>query len=226
VIGQAIGDMLPAAVGVAISPVPIVAVVLMLVTARGRANGPAFLVGWIAGILGAGAILLAIAGGAGAHDDGQPAGWVSWLKLVLGVLLLFLALKQFRGRPHEGEEPVTPKWMGAIDAFKPPKAAGAAVVLSALNPKNLLLIVAGMAAIAQTGISTGDQIVALFVFAVVASIGVAAPIVISFVLDDRSAALLDRLKTWLSRNIAVIVTVLLLVIGVKLIGDALSGLSS
>ena len=34
--GQAIGDLLPAAVGVAISPLPIVAVVLMLVSERGR----------------------------------------------------------------------------------------------------------------------------------------------------------------------------------------------
>jgi threonine/homoserine/homoserine lactone efflux protein len=219
--GQAIGEMLPAAVGVAISPLPIVAVVLMLVSPRGRANGPAFLVGWIAGVLGAGAILLLVAGGAGAHDDGQSAGWVNWLKLALGVLLLLLALKQFRGRPHEGEDPVTPKWMGALDSFTPPKAAGAGVLLSALNPKNLLLIVAGMAGIAQTGISGGDQAVALVVFAVIASLGVAAPVVISFAMGERSADLLDRLKTWMARNNAVIMTVLLLVIGVKLVGDAI-----
>ena len=54
--GQAIGDLLPAAVGVAISPLPIVAVVLMLVSARGRANGPAFLIGWLVGVAGAGAV--------------------------------------------------------------------------------------------------------------------------------------------------------------------------
>ena len=37
--------MLPAAVGVAISPIPIIAVVLMLVSTRGRSNGPAYLIG-------------------------------------------------------------------------------------------------------------------------------------------------------------------------------------
>lgn len=223
--GKAIGDMLPAAVGVAISPLPIVAVVLMLVTSRGRVNGPAFLAGWVVGIAVAGAILLAVASGADATDEGQPAEWVSWLKLVLGLGLLALCAKQWRGRPHGAEEPVTPKWMGALDAFTPPKAAGAGVVLSALNPKNLLLIVAGVAATAQTGISAGEQAVTWLLFTLVASIGVATPVVISFALGERSRELLDRLKNWMAHNNAVIMAVLLLVIGVKLVGDAISGLA-
>jgi threonine/homoserine/homoserine lactone efflux protein len=171
-----------------------------------------------------GAILLAVASGAGAHDEGQPADWVSWLKLVLGVLLILLALKQWRGRPHGNEEPTTPKWMGALDSFTPVKAAGAGIVLSALNPKNLLLIVAGTAAVAQTGIPAGEQALAWIVFTLIASIGVATPVVIAFALGDRSAELLDRLKSWMAENNSVIMAVLLLVIGVKLIGDAISGL--
>ena len=43
--GEAIGQTLPLAVGVALSPVPIIASILMLVTPRARANGPAFVVG-------------------------------------------------------------------------------------------------------------------------------------------------------------------------------------
>jgi hypothetical protein len=68
-VGQAIGDLLPAAVGVAISPLPIAAVILMLVSARGRANGAAFLAGWVVGVAGAGTILLLLAGGAGASEE-------------------------------------------------------------------------------------------------------------------------------------------------------------
>ena len=71
--GQAIGELLPTALGVAISPLPIVAVVLVLLSARGRSNGPAFLLGWIVGVLGAGAIVLLVAGRTGAHDNGEPA---------------------------------------------------------------------------------------------------------------------------------------------------------
>ena len=221
--GEAIGQMLPSAVGVAISPLPIVAVVLMLVTARGRVNGPAFLVGWWIGVAVVGTIVLAVAEAPGATDQGEPATWVSWLELILGVLLLLVALKQWRGRPQGDADPEMPKWMQALDGFKPPKAAGAGVLLSGLNPKNLLLTVAGATAIAQTGISGGEQAVALVVFILIASLGVAAPIVIYFALGARAGPLLERLKNWLAQNNALIMAVLLLIIGVKLIGDAISG---
>jgi threonine/homoserine/homoserine lactone efflux protein len=223
-VGEAIGQMLPSAVGVAISPLPIVAVVLTLVTARGRVNGPAFLVGWWVGIAVVGAIVLAVAKAPGATDEGEPATWVSWLELILGVLLLLVALKQWRSRPQGDTEPEMPKWMKALDTFTPPKAAGGGVVLSALNPKNLLLTVAGATAIAQAGISGGQQAVALVVFILIASLGVAAPIVIYFALGERAGPLLERLKNWLAQNNAVIMAVLLVIIGVKLIGDGISGL--
>ncbi|MBM2823822.1 MAG: hypothetical protein HW413_2568, partial [Thermoleophilia bacterium] len=61
--GQAIGDILPLAIGVAISPVPIIAVVLMLGTPQARANGPAFAAGWVAGLTIVGAIVLLLASG-------------------------------------------------------------------------------------------------------------------------------------------------------------------
>ena len=155
--GDAIGQMLPSAVGVALSPFPIVAVVLMLVTPRGRVNGPAFILGWLVGLAIVGAIMLSVAKGADASEEGAPATWVSVLELVLGVLLLLVAVKQFRGRPHEGEEAPTPKWMGALDTFTPVKATGAGIVFSALNPKNLLLTIAAATAIAQTGISGASR---------------------------------------------------------------------
>jgi threonine/homoserine/homoserine lactone efflux protein len=225
-VGEAIGNFLPSAVGVAISPLPIVAVVLMLVTERGRVNGPSFVAGWCLGLAVVGAILLAIAGVANPSTDTGPATWVDVLFLVLGLLLILVAAKQWRGRPHGDEEPPTPKWMGALDAFTPAKAGGAGVVLSALNPKNLLLAVAGAAAIAQTGISTGQQIGAYVIFVAIASIGVAAPVVIYFAMGERSQHVLGELKTWLAHNNGVIMAVLLLIIGVKLIGDAISGFST
>jgi threonine/homoserine/homoserine lactone efflux protein len=224
--GQAIGQSLPTAVGVAVSPLPIVGVVLMLVTERGRLNGPAFIVGWWVGLAIVGAIVLSIAGGADASSQGEPATWVNVLKLVLGVLLLLVAVRNWCGRPRAGEDAPRPKWMGALDRFTPLKAAGAGVLFSALNPKNLLLAVSGAAAIAGVGASTTDEIVAYVVFVLVATIGVGAPVVIYFALGDRAPSLLYRLKNWMAQHNAVIMAALLLVIGFKLIGDAISGFSN
>jgi hypothetical protein len=223
--GEAIGQLLPFAVGVAISPLPIVAVVLMLVTPRARSNGPAFLAGWLAGIALAGAVLLAIAGPSNASQQGEPAAWVDWLKLVLGLLLVLVAARQWRARPHQGQEAPMPKWMGALDNFTPPKAAGAAVLLGTVNPKNLLFIIGGVAAVAQTGIPTGQQAGAWAVFCVLASIGVAAPVVIYFAMGERAAGLLDGLKNWMASHNTAVMAVLCLIVGVKLIGDAITGFS-
>jgi threonine/homoserine/homoserine lactone efflux protein len=224
--GEAIGQVLPLAIGVAISPLPIVAMVLMLVTARGRVNGPAFLVGWLVGLGIVGVIVIAAAGGADANDEGQPATWVGILQLLLGAGLLLVGLRQWKSRPAEGEEPPAPKWMGALDSFTAVKALGAGVVFSGLNPKNLLLAVAAATAIAQTGSSTGDEVVAYIVFMVIASLGVGIPVALYFVMGERSRVLLQNLKTWMGHNNAVIMAVMLLVIGAKLIGDGIGVLSA
>ena len=100
------------AVGIALSPVPIIAVMLMLTTARARVNGPAFVVGWPLGLGIIGVVVLAIAGSAAVSSSGAPATWVSWLEIVLGVLLLLVAVRQFRGRPRCQEQPPMPKMDG------------------------------------------------------------------------------------------------------------------
>jgi threonine/homoserine/homoserine lactone efflux protein len=221
--GEAIGQVLPMAVGVALSPIPIIAVVLMLVSRRARVNGPIFIVGWLVGLAIVGVIVLAILGPNAANDDGEPTNGVSWLKVVLGVLLLLVAARQWRSRPDGAEDPPMPKWMGAIDDLTPAKAAGAGALLSAANPKNLVLAVGAGAAIAQTAISGGEQAIAYAVFAIIGTIGVAAPVVIYFLMADRAPALLAKIRAWMSHNNAVIMSVLCLIIGVKLIGDGIGG---
>jgi threonine/homoserine/homoserine lactone efflux protein len=223
--GQAIGQILPLAVAVAVSPVPIIGVVLMLATPRARANGPAFLGGWVLGLAVLGTIVLLVSSGAGASSSGQPAHWVSVLKLVLGALLLVVAARQWRGRPRGDEPGELPKWMAAIDGFAAAKAFGMGALLATVNPKNGLMTVAAGAAIAQTGIAAGEQAVALAVFIVLGTLGVAAPVAVYFLLGERAAKILDELKTWMSSNNAAIMAVLFLVIGAKLIGDGITGLS-
>ena len=224
--GEAIGQSLPLAIGVALSPVSIIAVVVLLTSSRARSLGPVFVLGWLLGLVVVGAIVLVVVGPSGAGSSGQRTRWVSWVLIVLGLLLLVAAVRHFRGRAREGEEIPLPAWMGAIDRLKPSVVLGGGVVLGGVRPKNLLLAVGGAAAIAQTGIAGGQQAIAYAVFAVIATIGVAVPVVIYFAMGTRSAELLGRLKGWMRRNNAVIVAVVLLVIGVTLIGDGIGGLAS
>jgi hypothetical protein len=112
--------------------------------------------------------------------------------------------------------------MAAIEQFTPARSAGLAVLLGAVNPKNLLLVVSGGAAIAVAAPDTGTTAVAALVFAVVASAGVVTPVVIYFSMGVRAGVILDELKTWMIQNNAAIMAVLLLVIGAKMLGDGIS----
>jgi hypothetical protein len=224
--GNAIGQLLPYAVGVALSPMPIIAMVLMLITPRARGNGIIFLVGWIIGVAAAGAIVLAIVGPSDPNDGSAPATWVNVLKLVLGLALVVVAVRQWRARPARGDTPSMPGWMSALDTLTPLKAGGLAVGLSVLNPKNLVLIVSGATVVAQAELSTGDQVVAWAVFTLIATIGVALPLIIYLVMGDRAGAILERLRASMAHNNAAVMAVLCLIIGAKLIGDAISGFSA
>ncbi len=224
--GQAIGQVLSFGIGVALSPVPIIAVVLMLATPRARTNGPAFIAGWVLGLAGLGTVLLLAASGAEASSSSGPAEWVSIVQLILGVLLLLAAGKEWKSRPAADAEPELPKWMKAVDEFTPPKAAGMAALLATVNPKNLLLTVGAAAAIAQTGASGSDQAVALAVFVVLGTLGPGIPVAIYFLMGERAGAILGNLRDWMARQNTAIMAVLCLVIGAKLIGDAISALAS
>ena len=118
---QAIGAVLPAAVGIAISPIPIIAVILMLGTPKARSNGPAFALGWIVGIVAVTVMVAFLAGGADDPDSATASG-VNWVQVAIGVLFLALAAKQWRTRPKRGETPEMPKWMATVDHFTPGKA--------------------------------------------------------------------------------------------------------
>lgn len=170
-----------------------------------------------------GAVVLLVSGGVDVSEDGQPSHGVSVAKLAIGVLLLSVAVKQWRGRPRAGEEASMPKWMQTVDHFRALRAAGLGVLLSAVNPKNLLLVVAAAAAIAGTGIPADEQAVAFAIFVVLGTIGPATPVAIFFAMGERSKPLLDELRAWMAHYNAAIMAVICLVIAAKLIGDGIGG---
>ncbi len=224
--GQAIGEILPFAIGVAISPVPIIAIILMLLSARAGANSAAFLSGWVVGVVGACIVLLALSGLIDTGSSGAPSTSSSVVKLVLGGLLVLLAARNFKKRPEAGEAAELPKWLQAIDSLTPVKAAGLGVLLSAVNPKNVLMIAGAMVGVAQLDLPVADEAVAVAVFVVLAISTVAAPVIVYRTAGERAQQILDEMKVWLGQHNAVMMGVLLLVIGAVLVGKGIGGLSA
>lgn len=224
-LGEAIGNLLPSAVGVAVSPVPIIAVILMLGTPRARSNGPAFAAGWIAGLVIVAVVVLLVAGGADDPDSG-PSTAVDVVKLAFGVLFLALAFQQWRQRPRAGEEPKMPGWMRAIDGFTTERSTVLGAALSGLNPKNLALTLAAAASIAQAGLSSGGDVVAVLVFVLIGSLTVAGPVAAYLLASERVDHPLAEIKQFMADNNNVIMAVVLVVLAAKLLGDGIGGLSA
>jgi threonine/homoserine/homoserine lactone efflux protein len=221
---QAIGDLLPSAVGVALSPVPIIAVILMLGTPRARSNGPAFAVGWVLGLVIVSVVVVLLASGSDEPDSGSSTV-VDWIKVVIGALFLLMAFGQWRKRPKPGEEAEMPKWMAAVDRFTAGKSLGLGALLSGANPKNLALTFAASASIAQAGLSGGETTVAIVVFVVIGSVTVAGPVLFYVFASAKAAGPLDSIKQFLSAHNAVIMMIVLLVLGTKVLGQGIGGLA-
>uniref|UniRef100_A0AAU1M0E0 GAP family protein n=1 Tax=Streptomyces sp. NBC_00148 TaxID=2903626 RepID=A0AAU1M0E0_9ACTN len=224
--GDAIGQILTPAVGIAISPVPLIAVVLMLATPRGRTNGTAFALAWAAALsVVVTIVLLSTPGDSASAGEGAPATWVLWVKLALGVLFLAMAVIEWRRRPREGAAAEEPGWMKKIDTFTPVKAAALAAALAVANPKNLALAVSSALSIASSGTTTGGRASAAVVMVVISSLCTLVPLGVYFLGGSRSTRVLGGWKTWMSAHSTAIVMAGLAVLGAKYVGDAVSGLT-
>ena len=153
-----IAEVLPFAVGVAISPVPIIAVILMLFSSRAKVNGPMFLIGWAVAL----AVVSGVAFLAGdAASESTTTEAVSWSQVLFGALFVLLAVRTWSKRAPAGEQPAPPKWMAGIDSFSPVKALTLALLLAGVNPKNLLLAAGAGAAVAGLALPTNEAVVSL-----------------------------------------------------------------
>ena len=218
-VGSVIGETLPLAVGIAISPIPIIATILMLLSPKAKATSVGFLLGWLAGILVA-LVLFTLLSSVLPQQNSSPISGV--IKIILGALLLFLAVKQWRGRPADGEQAAMPKWMSTIDSMTAIKGLGLGFLLSAVNPKNLLLAASAGVIIGGENLSFGDTTVVIVVFVLLAGCTVLIPVIGYLIASAQMAGPLDRLREWLIDNNATIMAVLLLVIGVSVIGKGIA----
>lgn len=216
--GSVIGDLLPVGVGVAISPVPIIAAILMLLGTHARTTSIGFALGWLVGIVAA-TVIFVFVGSAIDTSDG-PSKAASWIKVVLGVLLLLLGIHSWRTR--NADKP-PPKWMNAIDEMKAPTGVGLGFALAAVNPKNLMLCVSAGVSIGTGGLSSGQEVIGVAVFALLGSVTVAGPVLAYQLAAQRLSTPLQELKQWLQDNNQTVMAILFLMLGVSLLGKGIGG---
>jgi threonine/homoserine/homoserine lactone efflux protein len=221
--GRTIVEVMGLALAVAVVPIPMIAVILMLLSRSGTRNGVSFLSGWLLGLIGLGAILLAIDAAAASKTEGSDLA--GYLRIAIGAVLLFLGWRKWRSRPQGDEEAQMPGWMSAIEDFGAAKSFTTGFLLAAANPKNIGLTFAAAATIATAGLTNAQQIVTLLVFVVVASLTVAIPVIAYLLAGARATPTLERMREWLVANAKILMTVLFVVLGLVLLADGISSVA-
>ena len=221
-LNEAIGNFLPSALAVALSPIPVVAIVVVLGGPTAPRAGPALALGWVAGLIAVSVVVVLVAGGAGAADQDEPG--VSWFRIAVGLLFLAMAAKQWRKRPRSGHSPEMPNWIATVGSASPARAVVLGATLSAANPKNVALTLTAAASIAEAGLDTSATAVAIGTYVALGSFTVVGAVLFYLGAGEAAARPLAAIKQFMGDNNAVIMTVVLLLLAAKLLGDGIAGL--
>ncbi|MFV0252528.1 MAG: GAP family protein [Beutenbergiaceae bacterium] len=218
-----IGQFLPNAFGIALSPMPLIFLLVLMFSSRPRIKAISLVLGWWIGVALMAGLVIAL--GLEPSTNGPRAG-MGWVNLAMGLLFAFLAVTSWRGRPRPDKPSRDPGWMSKVDDMSPIAVLGFTAVLIAINAKNTALIVTGALWISGSAIPILQQIIALAIFAVLSS-AFALAITAAFLLaGQRVEPMLTALKEWLERNNAYVMTFLFAYLAVSALGKAISMMGS
>lgn len=202
---------LPIALGVAASPMTILALMLLLMTPRALPNAYSFLLGWFIGLFLVGGLVL-LSPGLNHYTSG-PTPVSGWIRIGLGSLFLLISILIARDLPKKGKAMAPPRWMTKLDSYGPRQAVNVGLFLSILNFKNAAMVASGAVVIAAGGLSSIQEAVLLILFCFIASLGVLFPLVIYLLFRNVVELVFAKIKVWLQRYSTLILMFVLTVFG-------------
>lgn len=221
------------ALGVAVSPTPVILVILMLFGVRGHMNALGYLIGWMVGLVILGVIIFALVA-AGVFILSANMGFVRPIfSVLLGILLLFLAYRRWTKPVDPKPDMAGPKWMATADRLlaqgsghiTPLRAFFLAIVMSAVSPKNIALMIAAVLAFSSEDLNFQDKLVLFVLFIVISSLAIGIPVGYALLKGDKASESLNRWKLWIISNSPKAVAILVGMVAFVLIVNGLSGMS-
>lgn len=211
--------MLPFAVGIAISPVPIITVILMLFTPRPKSNGAGFLLGWFLGIGIPALVVFMLDRAINQGNEATPPSRVaSMVRIAVGLILISVATWNWIRRNKPDDENKKPLLMKVVDSITPWKAILLGFLFADVtNPKNLALTVAGCMAIAGGHLSIVENAFVLTLFTALSSLGVALPVLLFMSGGETAKQTVEQWRQWLMRHKKGVMAVLFFVFGLALL---------
>lgn len=217
-----IGQILPLAVAVALSTVPVIAAILIVLSPAKPLVGLALLIGWTAGVAAIVTVFTIgfqlIPSSARSRDDTV----VGVVRILLGVALIAVSIAKWRRRNHERTVD-TPKWMRALGRINALGAFGFGFVL-ALRPKNLILSLAAAIVIGDASLTVTDGLIVIGIFTLIGISTVAVPIVAHLSAPEKTQGPLGAVRDWIVANNVTMILVVVILTGVVIIGSGIAKL--
>ncbi|MCS5719673.1 GAP family protein [Herbiconiux sp. CPCC 205763] len=219
---DALGRVLPLAVALAISSVPILVTILILLSPNSRRSAFPFLIGFVVGVAGVFTGCIALAQVIPTPVVKHPQSALGIALIVIGAALVVLAVVSGVQAMHN-QSPGVPKWMNIVTRFGPLRSAGLGLLLC-FRPKSILICAAAGLSVRGDRLSPGELTVLVLVFTLLATSTVIAPIVIAAASPQHAQSWLQAMRHWIEKNNATVTTLILLIIGVVVIGDGITRL--
>jgi len=218
--------LLPLAVGMLLSPLPIVAIVAIVLAPRGRACAPVFTATFTLvafAVIGLGAL-----GAARASASTGPGGrTVSLiLAIVLGIGFAGFAIASWMSRPRDGAPATAPKWLAAIDGVTPLSAAGLGLVMAVTNTKNIPLELKAGAVIGEAHLAPLAAVGLCIAVALAGSLLLVVPALVELAGTTRVRTALQSLKSQLITHNAAMMTVLFAILAANELAQVIQRLAA
>ena len=161
---------------VAVSPIPLLALALILVTPRRRANGLAFLVGWIGALALVCIVASFFAGALEAVLGVDLPAWTLIVKLGIGVGFLLMAFKSWKDARSKDSADRLPALASGLDSIGPGRSLALAGFLGVVGVKNPLVCLAAAFFISASGLGQTARLLGWLLFLAAAGILYAIPV--------------------------------------------------
>ncbi len=210
---QIIPQLAPMIIGLLLSPIPIIALIIILMTDRAQINGQAFVGGWLLGIFGVGLIVISFPGLVPNSDT--PSAYAGTIRISLGLALISWAVFKAYRRYHMPSVE-TPRFFQKLDQITASRAFAIGLLVSAGNIKNLGFSAAAAVVITQADLSFFSRLIHLLAYSLVGSMTVLIPLGLYFSQRHKADAMLLNWKTWLISYHTYVLSAVVIFVGVMI----------
>jgi hypothetical protein len=214
------GELIALALGIAISPMPVLGVILMLLSPRGIRAGAGFAVGWLGGVGFAVTIFSLLSALLPARGNQETDTALGLTPVVVGLALIAVGVIQLRRRDRghsDDDAEELPRWLSAVDRLTLTRSIVLGFGYAFFRPKNLVITVAAGLVIGRAEPGLAGTAIALGIFTAIASVTIAAPPLAYALGGERVKGMLVRMRVWLLGKLSIITGVTLSAIGVALV---------